>query len=209
MRPVLDLATAQYVVEVAATAAFAASGVMEAARKRLDAVGVVVVACLTAFGGGTLRDLLLDRRPLFWVQHSAYLWGVFALAIAAMVAMRARHRRPTEQAIVWPDALGLGLFAATGTQLALETGWPMLAAAVIGVVTAVFGGVLRDIVCNEVPMVFRDGKPYAICAFIGSWMYLLMRMYRIDENTALWSSAIVITALRLISYKFDLRIMRK
>lgn len=206
MRPVLDLATAQYVVEVAATAAFAASGVMEAARKRLDAVGVVVVACLTAFGGGTLRDLLLDRRPLFWVQHSAYLWGVFALAIAAMVAMRARHRRPTEQAIVWPDALGLGLFAATGTQLALETGWPMLAAAVIGVVTAVFGGVLRDIVCNEIPMTFRDRRPYAVCAFAGGWAVIAADALGASDAAALAAGTVVTVALRGAALQFDWRI---
>jgi uncharacterized membrane protein YeiH len=78
----------------------------------------------------------------------------------------------------------------------------------MGVITGIFGGVLRDIVCNEVPMVFRDGKPYAICAFIGSWMYLLMKKFGAEPDLALWSSATVITALRLLTWKFDMRMGR-
>lgn len=206
MRPVLDLATAQYVVEVAATVAFAASGVMEAARKRLDPVGVIVVACLTAFGGGTLRDLLLDRRPLFWVEHSAYLWLVFVVAIVSMGVMRRQHRRPTERAIVWPDALGLGLFAATGTQLAIETGWPMLAAAVVGVITAVFGGVLRDIVCNEIPVTFRDRRPYAVCAFAGAWAVIGTDALGASDAAELAAGTVVTVALRAAALQFDWRL---
>ena len=110
------------VVEAVATLAFALSGLLEAARKRLDAVGVCVVAGLTAFGGGTLRDVLLDRRPFFWVEHASWLWALLGLCIAAMFVLRARHFRPTERAMQWPDALGLGLFSASGTQLALAVG---------------------------------------------------------------------------------------
>ena len=146
-------------LEATATIAFALSGLMEAARKRLDAVGVVVVAGLTAFGGGTLRDVLLDRRPFFWVQHAQYIWAIAALAVIAMLFMRGRHFRPTERAIVWPDALGLGLFAASGTLIALATPLPALVSVLMGVVTAVFGGVLRDIVCNEIPAAFSDHRP--------------------------------------------------
>ncbi len=104
-------------VELSATAAFALSGLMEAARKQLDAVGVCVVAFLAAFGGGTLRDLLLDQRPFFWVQHVEVLWGVMALCVLAMLFMRQRHFEVTEKAILWPDALGLGLFTATGVHV--------------------------------------------------------------------------------------------
>ena len=106
-------------VEATATIAFALSGLLEAARKRLDAVGVCVVAGLAAFGGGTLRDVLFDRRPFFWVEHAPWLWVLLALCVAAMGLLRARHFAPTEKAMQWPDALGLGLFSASGTQLAL------------------------------------------------------------------------------------------
>src|SRR5574343_2072529 len=95
-------------LEVAATVAFALSGVMMAARKRFDAVGVCVVAFVSAFGGGTLRDLLLDQRPFFWVRHTEFVWGVLALSLAAMLFMRHRHFEPTERAMLLPDAIGVG-----------------------------------------------------------------------------------------------------
>lgn len=168
--PPAYLALLLQVVEAGATVAFALSGLLEAARKRLDAVGVCMVAGLTAFGGGTLRDVLLDRRPFFWVQHAAWLWLLLALALAAMLFMRARHLEPTERAMQWPDALGLGLFSAGGTQIALAAGMPAIVAVLMGVVTAVFGGVLRDVVCNQIPSAFSDHRPYAVCAFVGGWV---------------------------------------
>jgi uncharacterized membrane protein YeiH len=196
-------------IEIMAILVGAFSGFIEARRKRMDLVGVFTVAFITAFGGGTMRDLLLDKRPLFWVTHQEYAILIFVLALIASPLIRTLRQIVSERLIVVADAVGLGLFTIAGVASALDADMPIFIASMMGVITGIFGGVLRDIVCNEVPMVFRDGKPYAICAFIGSWMYLLMRKYQFDENTALWSSAIVITALRLISYKFDLRIMRK
>jgi uncharacterized membrane protein YeiH len=187
---------AQSLAEAAATLAFALSGLIEAARKQLDAVGVVVVAGLAAFGGGTLRDILLDRRPFFWVQHAAWLWSLLALCIAAMLFMRARHFAITERAMQWPDALGLGLFCAGGTQVALAAQMPALVAVLMGVVTAVFGGVLRDIVCNEVPRAFADHRPYALCAFAGGWVTVGAMALGTPADAALVGGAAVATALR-------------
>src|SRR3990167_1061284 len=164
--------TLRLLVELAGTAAFALAGIMEGARKRLDAVGVCVVGFLTAFGGGTLRDLLLDQRPFFWVRHVEMLWGVLALCVLAMLFLRVRHFALTEKAIQWPDALGLGLFAATGVHQALQLELPALVAVLMGLITGVFGGVLRDVVCNEIPTAFHDHRPYAVCAFVGGWVYV-------------------------------------
>ncbi len=164
--------TVRLLVELGATAAFALSGVLEAARKRLDVVGVCVVGFLAAFGGGTLRDLLLDQRPFFWVRHVEVLWGILALCVLAMLFLRQRHFRLTERAIQWPDALGLGLFAATGVHQALLLQLPALVAVLMGLITGVFGGVLRDMVCNEIPTAFADHRPYAVCAFVGGWVYV-------------------------------------
>jgi uncharacterized membrane protein YeiH len=164
--------TLRLLVELAATAAFALAGIMEAARKRLDAVGVCVVGFLTAFGGGTLRDLLLDQRPFFWVRHVEVLWGVLALCVLAMLFLRHRHFELTEKAIQWPDALGLGLFAATGVHQALLLEMPAVVAVLMGLITGVFGGVLRDVVCNQIPTAFHDHRPYAVCAFAGGWVYV-------------------------------------
>ena len=171
--------TLRLLVELAATAAFALAGIMEAARKRLDAVGVCVVGFLTAFGGGTLRDLLLDQRPFFWVLHVEMLWGVLALCVLAMLFLRHRHFDLTERAIQWPDALGLGLFAATGVHQALLLELPAVVAVLMGLITGVFGGVLRDVVCNEIPSAFHDHRPYAVCAFAGGWVYV--GLWQIDS----------------------------
>lgn len=159
----------QTLVEAGATLAFAVSGLLEAERKRLDPVGVCLVSGLAAFGGGTLRDVLLDRRPFFWVAHPAWLWILVGLCTAAMLLLRARHVHVTERAMLWPDTLGLGLFSASGTQIALDQGMPGIVAVLMGVITATFGGVLRDIVCNEIPRALHDHRPYAVCAFAGGW----------------------------------------
>lgn len=135
----IQFTTAQYSIETLATLAFATTGVLEAARKRLDVVGVCVVSSLAAFGGGTLRDILLDRRPLFWVAHWELLLVVLVFAVLALSFMRSRHFEPTERLIRLPDAVGLGLFTASGTQIALSMQMPALVAVVMGVMTAVFG----------------------------------------------------------------------
>ena len=186
-------------IEALATIAFALSGLLAAARKRLDAVGVVVVAGLAAFGGGTLRDILLDRRPFFWVTHADWLWALLALCIGAMLFLRARHFGVTERAMQWPDALGLGLFTAGGTEIALANGMPAIVAVLMGMVTAVFGGVLRDIVCNEIPSAFSDHRPYAVCSFAGSWVLVGAQQAGLQGEAALAAAALTATGLRVLA----------
>jgi uncharacterized membrane protein YeiH len=195
-------------IEVVATLSFALSGVIEGARKKLDAVGICVVAGLAAFGGGTIRDVLLDRRPIFWMQHALWVWVLLALCIGAMVFMRARHLEPTERAMQWPDALGLGLFTAGGAQIALDAQMPAIIAVILGVVTAVFGGVLRDIVCNEIPRVFSDHRPYAVCAFVGGWTLVGLQSLALPPWLTLLVAAAVATVLRVAALVWDWRLPR-
>jgi len=196
------------IIEITAVLVAAFSGFIEARRKRMDLVGVFTVAFIAAFGGGTLRDILLDRRPLFWVQHQEYAILIFVLALVASPLMRTLRHIVSERLIVIADAFGLGLFSVAGASAAMEANMPLFIASMMGVITGIFGGVLRDIVCNEVPMVFRDGKPYAICAFLGSWMFLLMGMYGVPREFALWSSAFFISGMRLLTWKFDVQVGR-
>ena len=186
-------------IEACATLAFALSGLLEAARKRLDVVGVCLVAGLTAFGGGTLRDVLLDRRPFFWVEHATWLWVLLALCLAAMLLLRARHFALTERAMQWPDALGLGLFSASGTQLALAQQLPAIVAVLMGVVTAACGGVLRDIVVNEIPRAFKGRQPYAVCAFVGGWAVVVMQALGFGSGWSLLAGAAVGSGLRALA----------
>ena len=195
----LSLTDGLVIVEALAIFAFAISGLLEAARKRLDAVGVCVVTGLTAFGGGTLRDVLLDRRPFFWVEHATWLWALLLLCIVAMFFLRARHFEPTERAMQWPDAIGLGLFTAGGTQVALTQGMPAIVAVLMGMITAVFGGVLRDIVCNEIPSAFRDHRPYAICSFAGGWVLVGVQALHAPAWLGLLGATVVAAGLRALA----------
>lgn len=195
-------------IEIMAILVSAFSGFVEARRMRMDLVGVFTVAFITAFGGGTLRDILLDLRPLFWVTHQEYAILIFILALIASPLIRTLRHILSEKLIVIADAIGLGLFSIVGVSSALEANMPIFIASMMGVITGIFGGVLRDIVCNKVPMVFRDGKPYAICAFLGSWAFLIMRKFEFPHDFALWSSAMLITGLRLLTWRFDIKIGR-
>jgi uncharacterized membrane protein YeiH len=206
MPPKLPPGSLTKVIEVTAILVGAFSGFIEARRKRMDLVGVFTVAFITAFGGGTLRDILLDVRPLFWVAHQEYAILIFVLALIASPLIRTLRQMVSERLIVVADAIGLGLFAIAGVSQAQDADMPVFIASLMGVITGIFGGVLRDIVCNEVPMVFRDGKPYAICAFFGCWLYLAERHFGVHHDIALWTSATFITALRLTTWKFDIRI---
>lgn len=194
------------VIETAGILAFAFSGFVEARRKDMDFVGVFIVAFITAFGGGTLRDLLLDRRPLFWVEHQEYSLLVFGLALVVSPFLRQLRFAFSERLIEVADAFGLGLFSALGASLAHDTGMPIFVAAMMGVITGIFGGVLRDVLCNEIPMVFRRGQLYATCSFAGCWTYLLLDRFDAPEAVSLFSSIVVTVALRLAAVRFNLRL---
>jgi uncharacterized membrane protein YeiH len=169
------------VIEIMAILVGAFSGFVEARRKRMDIVGVFTVAFINAI-------------------------LIFVLALVASPLMRTLRQILSERLIVIADAIGLGLFAVAGVSQAQAAHMPVFIASMMGVITGIFGGVLRDIVCNEVPMVFRDGKPYAICAFFGCWMYIGLQYTDVSDDFALWSSAAFITVLRLITWKFELHL---
>jgi uncharacterized membrane protein YeiH len=188
-----------YALSLIGVAVFAASGALAAGRKSFDWIGVGVIAVVTAIGGGTLRDLLLDKRPFFWVEHQEYLWLVFAMSVAAIPFFRARHMQLTERAIQIPDALGLGLFSVLGASQALQAGLPALVAALMGVTTGVLGSVMRDVICNEIPTVFRDRRPYAVCAFVGCWAYLGAQAIGTPTLASLAVGFAVTAGLRLVA----------
>lgn len=192
--------------EIIGTVAFALSGLIEAARKKLDLVGMIMVSGLAAFGGGTLRDLLLDRRPFFWIENSIWVWFLIAVCIVALLFMRARHLEPTQRAMQWPDAIGLGFFAAGGTQLALTAQVPAIIAVIMGVVTAIFGGVLRDIVVNEIPKAFSDHIPYSVIAFTGGWVVVALNFLMVEAFVAVAIGAILTIVLRILALFFGWRL---
>jgi uncharacterized membrane protein YeiH len=190
-------------IELIAVLAFAVSGFAEAHNKQMDVVGVFTVAFVTAFGGGTMRDVLLDRRPFYWVEHYEYVILLLVLTVLARPVLRLTSYGATPRLLVVADAVGLGFFSVTGVALGLAAELPLIIAVMMGVITGVVGGVLRDVILNEVPMVLRDGKPYALAAFIGCWVYVLMLQAALPAVQAQWSAAGLIVLIRLIAWRRD------
>jgi uncharacterized membrane protein YeiH len=188
-------------VEFVAVMALAFSGFAEARKKDMDVVGVFTIALVTAFGGSTLRDVMLERRPFFWVQHQEYVVLILVLTVIASPLLRWAQRVIPESAFVLADAIGLGLFSIAGVSVSLAAGMPWIVAVIYGVITGVCGGILRDVILNEVPMVLRDGKPYALAAFVGCWVYLLLAHAGASEPLALWFSALLIVAVRILAWR--------
>ncbi len=204
----MNLDTFLIALEVLGVIAFALSGVIEAARKQFDLVGVVMVSFVTAFGGGTLRDVLLDRRPFFWVEQEFWVWALIGLAVALPFFFRSRHMELTEQAILVPDAIGLGIFTAGGTHLALELGSSPLVSVLMGVITAVVGGVFRDVLVNEVPRAFHDHQPYAVVAFAGGWFVVLLDALNVQTSITLLAGSGLIISVRMLAIRFGWELKR-
>lgn len=179
------------------------SGVMAARRKNMDLVGAVVVAFLTALGGGTLRDMLLGRGPVFWIKDEGYAYLTLFLAVAFFYSTRLL--RFSARSILIPDALGLGVFTMMGVEAGLADGTSWFIASLMGVITGVFGGVLRDIACNEVPSVFsKDMYLYATCSLLGAWLYILLTQVGGMAALALPLAVAFIFGLRLAAVRFNL-----
>lgn len=196
----------QQTAELIGIFSFALSGLVAALQKKLDLVGVSMVAGMTAFGGGTLRDVLLDRRPFFWVENSYWLWIIIVLTVVSIWVLKKQHVAYTEKMIQVPDAVGLSLSTVLGTQIALQFNMPWIVAILMGVVSATFGGVLRDIICGEIPKLFSDHRPYAIVAFCGSLIYILFTEYGLDSAFSFFIAFLFIVLLRTIAIYRDWRL---
>lgn len=182
---------------------FAVSGVLAAGRKSLDLIGVVVVATATAIGGGTLRDLLIDRHPVFWIDQPIYLWVI--LAAALLTVAYTRRFRPPDRSLAYADACGLALFAISGAQIAEQQGLPAATVVLMGTMTGVAGGVLRDVLTAEIPLIFRGGRFYATAAIAGVVSYLLLQIV-IDRTVAALLGMALIAALRIAAVHWSLEV---
>lgn len=189
-----------YWLGLTAVACMAAAAVLEAGRKQFDLFGMIVIALTGALGGGSLRDMLLNR-PVFWITDQSYL--LVSILAALLTFFLARRVRLPPRIFLIPDAVGLALFTVIGTRVALAFEVPWLAATFLGVVTGVMGGVLRDVLCNEVPLVFQ-GTLYATAAWAGALIYVLLRMLGLGEGVPETVAGGFILALRLAAIRWSL-----
>ncbi|HEU4562391.1 MAG TPA: TRIC cation channel family protein [Longimicrobium sp.] len=184
-----------YALDLLGVAVFAVSGALAAGRKSLDLLGVVVVATATAVGGGTLRDLLLDRHPIFWIDDPAYLAVIVGASLLTVAWSRAR--RPPGSALLLADALGLALFTISGAQIAEAAGVPAPLVVVMGAFTGAAGGAVRDVLTAEIPLILRRGDIYATASIVGACVYLVLQAVGIDRSVAGVAGMAAVAALRL------------
>jgi uncharacterized membrane protein YeiH len=194
-------------VELLGVLAFAFTGIIEARKKGMDIIGVYTVSMITAFGGGTVRDLMIGHYPLYWVQHSGFALMLLGIAIATAPLSTVFYENPSvTKVFVTLDALGLGLFSTVGASMAHQVGCDFYISMLLGVVTGVFGGIIRDIICNEIPNVFRRNELYATCAALGSIVFLISIYFGLDELPSTLFGIAFTTVLRITSIKYRVRL---
>ncbi|MEC9197070.1 MAG: trimeric intracellular cation channel family protein [Pseudomonadota bacterium] len=192
--------TATDALDLASVFVFATSGALVASRQQLDPVGFAFVACLTAVGGGTVRDVLLDRNPVFWIAEPINIAA--ALLAAALAFLIAPQLESRIKVIRWLDAVALSVAVVAGVSAAIEMGASPMIITIMGIVTGTMGGLMRDVVCNDVPLVLRHGELYVTAAFAGSLTSALVAQVIPDPTVYLLAGALACFILRAGSLLF-------
>lgn len=189
--PMIPVAAA---LDYASVVIFALTGALVASRQQLDLVGFIFVAVLTAVGGGTVRDVLLGRVPVFWVQRPEY---IVLIAVSAIVVFFTAHLLESRyKALLWLDALALSVAVPAGVAVTVATGHGPIVVVIMGVITGTVGGLMRDVLCNEVPLTLKQGELYLSCAFAGAAAALLVGWAGLGNLPALVACAAVTFMLR-------------
>jgi uncharacterized membrane protein YeiH len=192
-------------IEYFAVAVCAISGVLAAEGKRMDLFGVMVLALVTAVGGGTIRDLCLGAQPVFWIKQPLHVWTALGAAVTTFVFVRFTHLPKKLLAIA--DAFGLALFGIAGTEKALAFGTPGVVAVLLGMVTGVAGGIMRDVLRSEVPWVFQaEVDLYATAVSVGALVFVLLRHWYPASEIDRYIGMAVILTLRLAAMRWKLRL---
>ncbi|AMA50542.1 trimeric intracellular cation channel family protein [Flavobacterium covae] len=183
---------------------FAVTGVLKARTKRFDIFGASVLAFCMAYGGGTLRDLLIGIRPVNWVNDNVAIIIVLTSTIIAFFFKL--NSSLIKKLIFWIDAFGIGLFTVVGIQVALRNAIPNGYALIMGMITATFGGLLSDVLCNKVPALLKPGQLYATACIIGGGLYLIMVNYKMQSDTSMILSVFITAAIRIYAIRRKLQL---
>ncbi len=190
-------------IDILGTVAFAISGVLVAMEKRLDLFGVLIIAFVTAIGGGTLRDLLIGNTPVGWMQDLTYVITIFISVVFAIIFVN--KLKYLRKSLFLFDTIGIGLYTMVGVEKGLEAGLLPIICIFLGTMTACFGGVIRDILCNEIPVIFRK-EIYATACILGGASYFLFIQFPVKDSYAYIAAILVVIVLRLIAVRFDVRL---
>lgn len=188
-------------MDLLGTVAFAISGVLVAMDKRLDLFGVFIIAFVTAVGGGTLRDLLIGNTPVAWMLESTYIITIIGTVILAII-FREKIRYLRKSLFLF-DTLGIGLYTMVGIEKGLNADLLPIMCIILGTITASFGGVIRDILCNEIPVIFRK-EVYATACVVGGLSYFLLRKLPLSDEYVYLASILIVIGIRLVAVKFKI-----
>ncbi len=191
-----------YFFDLCGTAVFALSGALAAGKHRMDPFGVIVLASVTAIGGGSIRDALIGATPVFWIRDPNYIIVILATVVACLVLVRKPHKLPARTLPI-ADALGLALFIVIGAEKALLMGLSGMVAVVMGLITGVGGGIIRDLLCRQIPMVLRT-EVYATASIVGGICYTLSIFVGMDSMTSLLIAMFSTLIIRLSAIRWHL-----
>jgi len=187
-------------IDILGTIAFAISGVLTALNKRLDPFGILIIAFVTAVGGGTLRDVLIDA-PVAWMRNLTYVYVIFAATVLAVIfRKRLNHIR---RSLFLFDTIGIALYTIVGVEKGIAAGFHPIICVALGTMTACFGGVIRDILCNEIPIIFRK-EIYATACILGASAYFLLHYTPLKEDFIVIISGSIVITVRLLAVYFKL-----
>ena len=192
-----------FLMDLLGTVAFAISGVLVAMDKRLDLFGVFIIAFVTAVGGGTLRDLLIGNTPVAWMLESTYIITIIGTVILAII-FREKIRYLRKSLFLF-DTLGIGLYTMVGIEKGLNADLLPVMCIILGTITASFGGVIRDILCNEIPVIFRK-EVYATACVVGGLSYFLLRKLPLSDEYVYLASILIVIGIRLVAVKFKIEL---
>ena len=188
-----------HLLDVIGTMAFAISGVLTALNKKLDPFGVFIIAFVTAVGGGTLRDVLIGRTPVGWMQDLTYVYMISFGFFLALIFRKKLDR--LRKSLFLFDTIGLGVFTLIGLEKGIEIGLHPIICIALGTMTACFGGVIRDILCNEIPIIFRR-EIYATICIIGGIVFFVLKYFNLNNDVLYLATSLVIITIRLMAVKF-------
>ncbi|MDG4716251.1 trimeric intracellular cation channel family protein [Winogradskyella marincola] len=188
-------------IDILGTIAFAISGVLVAMNKRMDPFGVLIIAFVTAVGGGTLRDIMVGVEPVSWMRNMTFVYVIIGSAIFAVIFRN--YLKHLRRSLFLFDTIGIGLYTVIGIETGLVAGLHPIICVALGTMTACFGGVTRDILCNEIPVIFRK-EIYATACIVGGLSYFLMRFFLKDENYLFVIAGLVVIVIRLIAVRFQI-----
>lgn len=188
-----------YAIDILGTIAFAISGVLVALSKRMDPFGILIIATVTAVGGGTLRDVLIGETPVSWMLNLNYIY-VILISTVLTIIFKAKIDYLRKSLFLF-DTIGIGLYTVVGVEKGITAGLNPIICIALGTMSACFGGVIRDILCNEIPVIFRK-EIYATACILGGLTYFLVRKLPIDNNVVFIIAGLVVITVRLLAVRF-------